>query len=83
MQLWGMLRECTLGLFRVLHFYQHKTIYIYIYIYIYVVPTGMEEAPKAALNIHCLQQGGIMALTQTINLIPPPRGDGGARALTA
>ena len=25
--LWGMLRECTLGSFRVLHFYQHKTIY--------------------------------------------------------
>ena len=49
----------------------------------YVVPTRMEEAPKAALNIHCLQWGGGAALTQTINLIPPPRGDGGARALTA
>ena len=48
-----------------------------------VVPTGMEEAPKVALNIHCLQQGGGAALTQTINLIPPPRGDGSARALTA
>ena len=22
------------------------------------MPTGMEEAPKAALDIHCLQQGG-------------------------
>ena len=40
----------------------------------------MEEAPKAALNIHCLQLGGGAALTQTINLIPLPRGDGGARA---
>ena len=50
---------------------------------IYVVPTGMEEAPKAALNIHCLQQGGGAALTRTINAIPPPRGDGGAKALTA
>ena len=36
-------------------------------ILIYVVPTGMEEAPKVALNIHCLQQGGGAALTQTIN----------------
>ena len=34
---------------------------------IYVVPTGMEEAPKAALNIHCLQRGGGVALTRTIN----------------
>ena len=51
--------------------------------YIYVVPTGMEEAPKAALNIHCLQRGGGAALIQTINLIPPPRGDGGAWALAA
>ena len=51
--------------------------------FIYVVPTGMEEAPKVALNIHCLQRGGRAALTRTINLIPPPRGDGGARALTA
>ena len=50
---------------------------------IYVVPTGMEETPKAALDIHCLQRGGGAALTQTINLIHPPRGDGGARALTA
>ena len=50
---------------------------------LYVVPTGMEEAPKAALDIHCLQQGGGAALTQMINLIPPPRGDGGAWALTA
>ena len=48
-----------------------------------VVPTRMEETPNAALNIHCLQQGGGAALTQTINLIPPLRGDGGARALTA
>ena len=48
-----------------------------------VVPTGMEEAPKVALNIHCLQRGGGVALTRTINLIPPPRGDGGAQALTA
>ena len=47
------------------------------------MPTGMEETPKVALNIHCLQQGGGAALTRTINLIPPPRGDGGARALTA
>ena len=52
-------------------------------VHIYVVPTGMEETPKAALNIHCLQQGGGVALTRRINLIPPPRGDGGARALTA
>ena len=44
-----------------------------------VVPTGMEETPKAALDIHCLQRGGGVALTQTINLIPPLRGDGGAR----
>ena len=49
----------------------------------YVVPTGMEEAPKAALNIHYLQRGGGAALTRTINLIPPPRGDGGAQALAA
>ena len=28
-----------------------------------VVPIGMEEAPKAALNIHCLQLGGGAALT--------------------
>ena len=48
-----------------------------------VMPTGMEEAPKVALDIHCLQQGGRAALTQTINLIPPPRGDGGAQASTA
>ena len=48
-----------------------------------VMPTGMEEAPKAALNIHCLQRGGGVALTRTINLIPPLRDDGGARALTA
>ena len=47
------------------------------------MPTRMEETPKAELNIHCLQQGGEVALTQTINLIPPPRGDGGAQALTA
>ena len=47
------------------------------------MPTGMEEAPKVTLNIHCLQRGGRAALTQTINLIPPPRGDGGARALVA
>ena len=47
------------------------------------MPTGMEETPKAALDIHCLQQGGGAALTQTINLIPPLRGDGGARAITA
>ena len=48
-----------------------------------VMPTGMEETPKAALNIHCLQRGGGVALTQTINLIPPPRGNGGAWALMA
>ena len=30
---------------------------------IYVMPTRMEEAPKAALDIHCLQQGGGVALT--------------------
>ena len=35
--------------------------------YTYVMPTGMEETPKAALDIHCLQQGGRVALTQTIN----------------
>ena len=34
---------------------------------IYVVPTGMEEAPKVALDIHCLWQGGAVALTSTIN----------------
>ena len=34
---------------------------------IYVVPTGMEETPKAALDIHCLWRGGGVALTQTIN----------------
>ena len=50
---------------------------------IYVMPTGMEEAPKAALNIHCLQRGGGVALTRMINLIPPSRGNGGARALAA
>ena len=50
---------------------------------IYVVAIGMEAAPKVALNIHCLRQGGRAALTRMINLIPPPRGDGGARALTA
>ena len=33
----------------------------------YVMPTGMEEAPKVALDIHCLRQGGGVALTQTIN----------------
>ena len=27
-QLWGTLRECTLGSYRVLHFYQHKYIYL-------------------------------------------------------
>ena len=47
---------------------------------LYVMPTGMEEAPKVALNIHCLQRGGGAALTRMINLIPPPRGDGGAWA---
>ena len=47
------------------------------------MPTGMEEAAKVALNIHCLQQGGRVALTRMINLIPPPRGDGGTRALMA
>ena len=56
---------------------------LFVNIDIYVVPTGMEEAPKAALDIHCLQRGGGAALTQTINLIPPPRDDGGAWALTA
>ena len=35
--------------------------------HVYVVPTRMEETPKAALDIHCLQQGGGTALTQTIN----------------
>ena len=34
---------------------------------IYVVPTGMEEAPKVAPDIHCLCRGGGAALTQTIN----------------
>ena len=48
-----------------------------------VMPTGVEETLKAALDIHCLQRGGGVTLTQTINLIPPPRGDGGARAITA
>ena len=43
----------------------------------------MKEAPKAALDIHCLRRGGGVALTQTINLIPQPRGDGGAQAITA
>ena len=47
------------------------------------MPTGMEETPKVALDIHYLQRGGGVALTQTINLIPLPRGDGGAWALTA
>ena len=47
------------------------------------MPTGMEETPKAALDIHCLQRGGRVALTQTINLIPPLRGDGSAQAITA
>ena len=51
-------------------------------IQIYVMPTGMEEALKVALDIHCLQRGGGAPLTQMINLIPPPRGDGSARALT-
>ena len=32
-----------------------------------VVPTRMEETPKAALDIHCLRRGGGVALTQTIN----------------
>ena len=43
----------------------------------------MEDAPKAALDIQCLQRGGGAALTLMINKIPPPRGDGGARAITA
>ena len=30
---------------------------------LYVMPTGMEEAPKVALDIHCLQRGGGAALT--------------------
>ena len=47
------------------------------------MPIRMEEAPKVAPDIHYLQRGGEVALTQTINLIPPPRGDGGARALMA
>ena len=34
---------------------------------IYVVPTGMEEAPKVALDIHCLWPGGGVALTSMIN----------------
>ena len=34
---------------------------------IYVVPTGMEEAPKVALDIQCLQRGGRAALTSTTN----------------
>ena len=34
---------------------------------VYVVPTGMEETPKAALDIHCLWRGGGAALTSTIN----------------
>ena len=34
---------------------------------VYVMPTGMEETPKAALDIHCLQRGGGVALTQMIN----------------
>ena len=48
-----------------------------------IVPTGMEEAPKVALDIHCLWRGGGVALTQVINSIPPPRGDGSAQAITA
>ena len=40
----------------------------------------MEETPKAALDI---QSGGGVALTQTINLIPLLRGDGGTWALMA
>ena len=47
------------------------------------MPTGMDETPKVTLDIHCLQRGGGAALTQMINLIPPPRGDGSAWALTA
>ena len=47
------------------------------------MPTRMEEAPKVAQDILCPQRGGGVALTQMINLIPPPRGDGGTRALTA
>ena len=31
------------------------------------MPTGMEEAPKMALDIHCLWRGGGVALTQKIN----------------
>ena len=34
---------------------------------LYVMPTGMEEAPKAALDIHCLRRGGGVALTPMIN----------------
>ena len=29
--------------------------------------TGMEETPKAALDIHCLRRGGGVALTSTTN----------------
>ena len=47
------------------------------------MPIGMEEALKVALDIHCLQRGGGAALTQTINLIPPPRGDGSTQASMA
>ena len=32
-----------------------------------VVLTGMEEAPKAALDIQCLRRGGRVALTLTTN----------------
>ena len=66
--------------FLMLKLFKNKQIDI---IQVNVMPTGMEEAPKAALDIHCLQQRGGAALTQTINLIPPPRGDGSARALMA
>ena len=41
---------------------------------------GMEEGPKATLDIQCLQRGSFNLDDQ---LIPPPRGDGSARAITA
>ena len=44
--------------------------------------TGMEEDPGVTLDIHCLRQGGGVALTSTNNYFLHRRGSGSAWAIT-
>ena len=42
----------------------------------------MEEGPEVTLDIHCLRQGGRVALTLMNNYFLHQRGSGGAQAIT-